>query len=67
LEKVTEEQAICSKCGSERAPRFFHSAPAGSPLLKKTIAEIGLPRWDILWARSGEQAIGIEVAGDRTF
>jgi molybdopterin/thiamine biosynthesis adenylyltransferase len=65
LDKVTEQQALCSGCGSERTPRFFHSLSADSDLLAKTIGEIGLPRWDILWARRGEQAIGIEVGGDR--
>ena len=26
--------------------------------------EIGLPKWDILWARRGEQSLGLELAGD---
>ena len=29
-----------------------------------TVAAFGLPRWDVIWARHGSQAIGIELAGD---
>ena len=29
--------------------------------------EIGLPKWDILWARKGEKAIGFELSGDIPF
>jgi molybdopterin/thiamine biosynthesis adenylyltransferase len=66
VEKVTEAQVICPDCGLERTPQFFHSLSADSPLLERTIGEIGLPLWDILWARHGERTVGIEVAGDRT-
>jgi molybdopterin/thiamine biosynthesis adenylyltransferase len=64
-EKISEEQARCPACGTERTPQFFHSIVEGSELLTMTIAELGLPRWDILWARRGDQALGIEVAGDK--
>ena len=64
-EKISEEQARCPACDAERTPQFFHSIVEGSDLLTMTIAELGLPRWDILWARRGDQALGIEAAGDR--
>lgn len=65
VEKISEDQAVCPDCGAERTPQFFHTITEGSDLLAKTIGELGLPRWDILWARRGEQVIGIEAAGDR--
>jgi adenylyltransferase/sulfurtransferase len=66
VEKVTEEQAICPNCGLERSPQFFHSVGPDSALLERTIGEVGLPEWDILWARRGERTLGIEAAGGRT-
>jgi len=63
-ERISEGQALCSACGAEAAPKFLNSIPAGSPLLDKTVGEIGLPKWDILWARRGEQSLGLELAGD---
>jgi len=63
-EKVREDQLRCSGCGGECAPVFVHSLNAGSELLGKTPREIGLPAWDIVWARRGMQSIGLELSGD---
>jgi hypothetical protein len=43
---------------------LLHSLAAGCPELAMTAAELGLPKWDIVWARRGERALGIELAGD---
>lgn len=64
VEKITDDQATCGKCGVEAAPVFFHSVSINSPLLDKTVAQLGLPRWEIVWARHGEKCIGIEMTGD---
>src|SRR5262249_33343192 len=64
VEKIAQEQALCP-CGAERYPQFFHSVEAGAPLLDKTVGQLGLPAWDILWARRGNKYLGIELAGDR--
>lgn len=61
---VSPQDILCSRCGAERVPEFTHSLQAGSPLLARTVAELGLPRWDIVFARSGERVIGFEIAGD---
>jgi adenylyltransferase/sulfurtransferase len=63
-ESVRAEQLVCPACGKECAPAFLHSLSAGSPLLKKTVREIGLPLWDIVWARRGDKFLGIELAAD---
>ncbi len=63
-ESVREEQLVCPACGKECAPEFLHSLSAGSPLLKKTPREIGLPGWDIIWARRGDRFLGMELAAD---
>ncbi len=63
-EKIHEEDLLCGTCGSECAPVFLHSIAPGSPALNKTAREIGLPAWDIVWARHGEKYLGVEFAGD---
>lgn len=65
IEALDEEAARCDGCGAERVPRFFHSLNEGSPLLDTTPAALGLPRWDIVWARNRQQIRGIEMTGDR--
>lgn len=63
-EKIHEHQLICPACGTECAPVFMHSLTAGNPLLKKTPREIGLPAWDIVWARRETDCLGLEISGD---
>jgi adenylyltransferase/sulfurtransferase len=67
VEKVDPERAICRVCNSEMIPKFFHSIAASSPLLEKTIAEIGLPAWEIVWGRKGADSLGLEMSGDNPF
>jgi adenylyltransferase/sulfurtransferase len=64
VENVGGERVPCPSCGRERAPRLLHSVSSGSKELGMTVGDIGLPSWDIVWARKGEQVIGIELAGD---
>lgn len=63
-ESVPEGSLTCPECQVEQVPRFQHSIPARSPMLAKSAAELGLPRWDVLWARSGSQILGLELSGD---
>jgi adenylyltransferase/sulfurtransferase len=66
-EKIQDDQIRCGKCGAECSPIFFHSIPAKSPLLEKSAQQIGLPNWDVLWARYGADLMGVEIAGDNPF
>jgi adenylyltransferase/sulfurtransferase len=43
----------------------LHSLDAGSPLLERTGAEIGLPPCDAVWVRGGDRQLGIVLAADR--
>jgi adenylyltransferase/sulfurtransferase len=63
---VPVERVACPGCGGERAPRFLHSLAPGSEHLALTAAELGLPPWDVVWARHGERQLGVELAQDRT-
>ncbi|HXS68428.1 MAG TPA: ThiF family adenylyltransferase [Candidatus Polarisedimenticolia bacterium] len=66
-EKIREDQLRCRACGAETAPAFLHSISESSGLLDKTAGELGLPKWDVIWARRGAEAIGIELSGDSPF
>jgi adenylyltransferase/sulfurtransferase len=66
-EHIREDQIICPGCGKESTPVFFHGIGAGSGHMVRTLREIGLPRWDIVWARHGERCIGLEISGDDPF
>jgi molybdopterin/thiamine biosynthesis adenylyltransferase len=63
-EKIHEEELVCPTCQNECSPLFLHSITEVSPALKKTARELGLPPWDILWARHGDKYLGLEFAGD---
>jgi molybdopterin/thiamine biosynthesis adenylyltransferase len=66
IDGVAVDQIPCPACNAERTPHLLHSIDGGSDLLDRTPAQIGLPAWDVLWARRGADVIGIELAGDRT-
>ncbi len=67
LDRVTEDQAICRGCGAECVPRLRHSATPGDAVLERSARETGLPAWDIVWARRGDNVVGIELSGDSPF
>jgi molybdopterin/thiamine biosynthesis adenylyltransferase len=64
-DRIGRDQAMCGRCQMERIPHFIHSIAAGSPLLDLSPRKIGLPAWDVVWARRGSSSIGLEFAGDR--
>lgn len=66
-EKIREDQLRCRKCGAESAATFLHSVNDKSGCLGKAVGEIGLPAWDIIWARRGDKAVGFELSGDNPF
>jgi adenylyltransferase/sulfurtransferase len=65
VDRITEEEAVCAKCRSECVPDFMHSLAADSDYLQRTPSQLGLPKWDIVWARHNEEVFGMELAGDR--
>jgi ssDNA-binding Zn-finger/Zn-ribbon topoisomerase 1 len=64
LESVSSAIIPCPKCHTERIPFFFHTITKNSSMLSMTLSEVGLPLWDILWARYNDNYIGIEISGD---
>jgi adenylyltransferase/sulfurtransferase len=64
-ENVDDSQLLCATCGAEGSPRFVHSLPASSEHLQRTPRELGLPQWDVIWARSGMRSMGFEMTADQ--
>jgi molybdopterin/thiamine biosynthesis adenylyltransferase len=64
IESVSEEEARCTECEGDAVPKFLHSLPAGSDYLSLTPRQLGLPPWDIVWARRAGEFFGFELAAD---
>jgi adenylyltransferase/sulfurtransferase len=65
LGKVRAEKATCPRCPEVRRDvRTFYKVRGGEAFLGRTPAQIGVPPFDILIARAGARAIGLELAGD---
>jgi hypothetical protein len=64
IDRVSEDDARCTECGGDSAPQFMHSIVRNSDYLARTPRELGLPEWDVVWARRGEQFLGFELAAD---
>lgn len=66
-EAIRESDIRCPRCGAECAPSFLHSIGADADLFDRTVRGLGLPAWDIVWARHGDRCVGIELARDNPF
>jgi adenylyltransferase/sulfurtransferase len=64
LSSVPEERARCGLCGAIRRPFSSAWADASSSYLGCTMAELGVPPFDILAARKGREEIAYEFDGD---
>lgn len=65
LGKVTEEQGRCPRCREHRVAKIFHTIGGRADCLDRTLAEIGIPAWDVLAGRSGSDQRFYEFGGDR--
>jgi len=64
LGKVTEAEGVCPRCGAACAPNMYHTIDSGK-VLDKALHELGVPLWDVLTGRNGEELRHYEFAGDR--
>jgi adenylyltransferase/sulfurtransferase len=65
LGKVTEAQGRCPGCGRMRTPRMYSTLRGDEAFVGRSLAELGVPAWDVVGARAGERACAYEFAGDR--
>lgn len=66
LERVSAEGARCPDCGGDRRPVLTHTVTfADTALATATPADLGLPPFDYITARSGEVRIHFRLDGER--
>lgn len=64
LGKVRNAAATCPSCGCRREVVTAFTIDGSQDFMDKTFAEIGVPPFDIVWARNGGILIGYEFSGD---
>jgi molybdopterin/thiamine biosynthesis adenylyltransferase/predicted RNA-binding Zn-ribbon protein involved in translation (DUF1610 family) len=65
LGSVKAEKAFCPNCKDVRREVVtFYTIRGGERFLDRSLSAIGVPPFDILIARAGGRAIGLELAGD---
>lgn len=64
IEGVHDDEAACLRCGGDATPHFLHSIATGSAYAERSARELGLPPWDIIWARRGDRFHGFELASE---
>ncbi len=65
LGKISESESRCPKCKQLRIPNLYHQVSASTQLKDRTLAELGVPAWDILGVRDGMKTEYYELCGDR--
>jgi molybdopterin/thiamine biosynthesis adenylyltransferase len=65
LGKVPPSKSACPNCKAPRREAVtFYKVRGTEAFLDKTLAEIGVPPFDVLVARAGDRAVGIELSAD---
>ena len=64
LGKIRNSDATCPICGRRREVVTAFTIDGSQDFLDRTFAEIGVPPFDIVWARNGGTLIGYEFSGD---
>ncbi len=65
LGKVRAQKAICPNCpGVRREVVTFFRIDGTEKFLDRTLAEIGVPAFDILYAVAADRSIGLELSAD---
>ena len=64
LGKVKSDKANCPRCAVPREVVTFYKIRGSESFMDRTLAEIGVPSFDILIARTPQHAIGLELSAD---
>lgn len=65
IETLSAEEAACPNCGQDRRLALTHTIQVGDELLSLSAAELGMPPFEVLTARAGEQRLHFVLDGDR--
>lgn len=66
LGTFSEEQARCPRCGQTRNPLTTHTITPAMGLDHLTLADVGVPAYDIITGRAGMQRVHALLARDRS-
>lgn len=55
IRSVTEKEATCPACGLVRNPKLVHGLDGREDFLDKTVAEFGIPPFDLVTGRRGRE------------
>ena len=65
LGRVSADKSFCPYCKDVRRDvKTFYKIEGGEDFLDRTLSQIGVPAFDIIVARCGSRAIGLELAAD---
>jgi adenylyltransferase/sulfurtransferase len=65
LGRVSAEKALCPNCpGIRRDVVTFYKIRGSESFIHRSLAEMGVPPFDIITARTRGRAVGFELAGD---
>ncbi|MDR2438594.1 MAG: ThiF family adenylyltransferase [Planctomycetaceae bacterium] len=64
LGNVHLSQGVCPNCGKDREVKTFYTISGDVSFKDKTLAQIGVPMFDIVWARNQTALVGFEFTGD---
>jgi len=65
LGQINADRALCPQCQDVRRDvKTFYKIDASQTFLKRTLAEIGIPPFDIVVARTADRVVGFELSGD---
>lgn len=65
LETLREKDSLCARCGAPMAPEIATSLDGSEGLGEATLAEAGLPPFDVVRCRAGERLAGLRLEADR--
>ena len=66
LAALDNQLAICPQCGQPRRPERTHQITSDSELVDQTLAQLGIPPYDLIRVVSGDHLHVIALAGDRS-
>ena len=64
LGRVTEAEAVCPGCGQIRAPETLLTLGLEEGLEDRTLADMGVPYYDVVTARNEEKSLSFMLDGD---
>jgi molybdopterin-synthase adenylyltransferase len=65
LAALDNQLAICPQCGQPRRPERTHQITSDSELVDQTLAQLGIPPYDLIRVVSGDHLHVIALAGDQ--